>query len=44
MSRQPMQLRIAIAFLALTAIGTALYWIVFFTSGAVHVIDGGWTT
>jgi uncharacterized membrane protein (DUF2068 family) len=32
-----MQLRFAIAFLALTAIGTTLYWIVFFTSGAVHV-------
>jgi len=37
MSRQPMPLRIAIAFLALTAIGTTLYWVVFFTSGAVHV-------
>jgi hypothetical protein len=37
MGPQPMQLRFAIAFLALTAIGTTLYWIVFFTSGAVHV-------
>jgi hypothetical protein len=39
MNPRPAGLRLVIAFLALTAAGTTLYWIVFFTSGAVHVRD-----
>ena len=36
---RPRGLVAAIAYLAVAAVGTTAYWIVFFTSGAVHVQD-----
>ena len=36
---RPRGLVAAITYLAVAAVGTTAYWIVFFTSGAVHVQD-----
>lgn len=39
MRGRPAGLRVAIAYLVVAALGTTLYWVVFFTSGVVQVTD-----